>query len=148
MDVADEARLIHIALAAQDDELAAHAADAAQCRAQLNPQVRSIAAAAAHAKGLLDHNRKDLAEAVALYEGGPRPLACAAALEDLGVATVDGGDTDEAVEVLRPGVGAVRPSGSGLGCRQGARPAQGLGRAPPPGTGAAPRKGLGRHDRL
>ena len=50
MDVADEARLIHIALAAQDDELAAHAADAAQCRARLNPQIRSIAAAAAHAK--------------------------------------------------------------------------------------------------
>ena len=100
MDVADEARLIHIALAAQDDELAAHAADAAQRRAQLNPQIRSIAAAAAHARGLLDHNRKDLAEAVALYEGGPRPLAYAAALEDLGVATVDGGDTDEAVEVL------------------------------------------------
>jgi len=100
MDVADEARLIHIALAAQDDELAAHAADAAQCRAQLNPQIQSIAAAAAHAKGLLDHNRKDLAEAVALYEGGPRPLACAAALEDLGVAIVDGGDQDETVEVF------------------------------------------------
>ena len=100
MDVADEARLIHIALAAQDDELAAHAADAARCRAQRNPQIRSIAAAAAHAQGLLDHNRKDLAEAVALYQGGPRPLACAAALEDLGVATVDEGDTDEAVEVF------------------------------------------------
>ena len=100
MDVADEARLIHIALAAQDDELAAHAADAAQCRARLNPQVRSIAAAAAHARGLLHHNRKDLAEAVALYEDGPRPLALPAALEDLGVATVDGGDTDEAVDVF------------------------------------------------
>ena len=100
MDVADEARLVHIALAVQDDELAAHAVDAAQCRAQLNPQVRSIAAAAAHARGLTDHNRKDLAEAVALYEGGPRPLAYAAALEDQGVATVDEGDTDEAVEVL------------------------------------------------
>jgi DNA-binding CsgD family transcriptional regulator len=100
MDVADEARLIHIALAAQDDELAAHAADAAQCRARFNPQIRSIAAAAAHAKGLMDHNLKYLAEAVALYEGGPRPLAYAAALEDLGVATVDGGDTDEAVEVF------------------------------------------------
>jgi len=100
MDVADEARLIHIALAAHDDELASHAADAAQCRALANPQIRSIAAAAAHAIGLLDHNCKDLAEAVALYEGGPRPLACAAALEDLGVATVDGGETDEAVEVF------------------------------------------------
>ena len=100
MDVADEARLIRIALAVQDDELAAHAANAAHCRAQLNPQIRSIAAAAAHAKGLLEHNCKDLAEAVALYEGGPRPLACAAALEDLGIATVDEGDADDAVEVL------------------------------------------------
>jgi DNA-binding CsgD family transcriptional regulator len=100
MDVADEARLIHIALAAQDYELAAHAADAAQRRAERNPQIRSISAAAAHAKGLLDHNRKGLAEAVALYEGGPRPLAWAAALEDLGVATVDGGDTTEAVDVF------------------------------------------------
>ena len=100
MDVADEARLIHVALAAQDDELAANVADSAQRRSQLNPQIRSIAAAAAHAKGLLDHNRKDLAEAVALYDGGPRPLACAAALEDLGVSLVDGGDTVEAIEVF------------------------------------------------
>ncbi len=100
MDVADEARLIHIALAAHDHELAVRAADAAQCRARLNPQIRSMAAAAAHAKGLLDHNPKELAEAVALYEDGPRPLASAAALEDLGVATVDGGDTDGAVEAF------------------------------------------------
>ena len=100
MDVADEARLIHIALAAQDDELAANAAAAAQVRAQLNPQIRSIAASASHARGLLDHNRKDLAEAVALYEGGARPLAWAEALEDLGVATVDEDDTPEAVELF------------------------------------------------
>ena len=100
MDVADEARVIHIALAAEDDELAAHAAEAAQCRAGLNPQIRSIAAAAAHAKGLVDHNRKDLAESVALYEGGPRPLAYAAALEDLGLATVEEGDTNEAANVF------------------------------------------------
>jgi DNA-binding CsgD family transcriptional regulator len=103
MDVADEARLIHIARAGRDDELARHAAHAAQRRAQLNPQVRSMAAAAAHARGLLDHSRKDLAEAVALYEGGPRPLAYAAALEDLAVAIVDEGDrgdSDQEVEVL------------------------------------------------
>jgi DNA-binding CsgD family transcriptional regulator len=100
MDVADEARLIHIALAARDDELAARAAYAAGRRAQLNPQVQSIAAAAAHARGLLDRDRKDLSEAVSLYEGGPRPLAYAAALEDLGVATVDVGDTDKAAEVF------------------------------------------------
>jgi DNA-binding CsgD family transcriptional regulator len=100
MDVADEARLVHIALAVHDDELAACAAHAADSRAKLNPQVRSIVAAAAHARGLLDRDCKDLAEAVALYKGGPRPLAYAAALEDLGVATVDGGGTDEAVEAF------------------------------------------------
>ena len=111
MDVADEARLIHIAVAAHDEELAAHAADVAQCRARRNPHIRSVAAAAAHAKGLLDHNLKDLAEAVALYEGGPRPLAYAAVLEDLGVATVDAGDTNEAVSSW-PGVGVVRPAGA------------------------------------
>ena len=117
MDVADEARLIHIALAVDDDDLAAHASDAARCRARLNPQIRSIAAAAAHAKGLLDHSRPDLEEAVALYEGGPRPLAWAAAVEDLGVATVDGGETDEAVELfgraleLYAGAGAAWDAG-------------------------------------
>jgi len=113
MDVADEARLIHIALAAHDDELAAHAADAAHCRAQLNPRIRSIAAAAAHAKGLLDHSLEDLTEAVALYEGGPRPLACAAVLEDLGVATVDGGDTNEAVEVFGRALELYARAGAG-----------------------------------
>ena len=99
MDVTDEARLTHIALAARDNELAAHAANSARSRAQLNPQVRSIRAAAAHAQGLVAHNREELAEAVALYGSGPRPLASAAALEDLGVVSVDDGDTHEAVEV-------------------------------------------------
>ena len=100
MDVADEARLIHIALAAHDDELAVAAADAAECRARLNPQIRSIAAAAAHARGLLHHDPADLAQAATLYADGPRPLASAAALEDLGAAMVDVGNTDEAVETF------------------------------------------------
>jgi DNA-binding CsgD family transcriptional regulator len=100
MDVADEARLIHIALETRDDELASHAAYVAEYRAQLNPGVRSVVAAAAHARGLLNRDPQNLAEAVALYEGGPRPLAYAAALEDLGVATVAGGDTEEAVGVF------------------------------------------------
>jgi DNA-binding CsgD family transcriptional regulator len=98
MDVADEARLIHIALAVQDEELAALAAGAAQVRSQLNPQIRSLAAASAHASGLLNHSRKDLTEAVELYGGGARLLARAEALEDLGVVTVDEGDTAEAVQ--------------------------------------------------
>ena len=100
MDVADEARLVHIALASHDHELAAHAAASAQRRAQLNPRIRSIAAAAAHAKGLVEHNTKELAEAVALYEHGPRPLARAAVLEDMGVVTIDEADANGAVDLF------------------------------------------------
>jgi DNA-binding CsgD family transcriptional regulator len=100
MDVADEARLVQIALAAQDHELAASAAAAAERRSRLNPGIRSIAAAAAHANGLLNHSRQGLAEAVELYDGGPRPLALASALEDLGVATVESGATQQAVDAF------------------------------------------------
>jgi DNA-binding CsgD family transcriptional regulator len=100
MDVADESRMIHIAQAVADEDLAACAGEAAQYRAQLNPENRSIAAAAAHARGLLEHSPKVLKEAAALYEGGPRPLAYAATLEDLGIATVDEGETEEAVGTL------------------------------------------------
>lgn len=98
MDVADEARLVHIALAVQDHELAVAAAAAAQRRARLNPSVRSIAAAAAHVSGLVNHSRQDLAEAIELYDGGPRPLALALALEDLGDASAASGATQEGLE--------------------------------------------------
>jgi hypothetical protein len=53
MDVADEAQLVRIALAAQDHELAVHAVASAQRRSAVNPDVHSLAAAAAHADGLL-----------------------------------------------------------------------------------------------
>jgi len=98
MDVADEARLAHIALAMQDHELGVAAAASAQHRVRLNPSIRSIAAAAVHVSGLLNRSRQDLAEAVELYEGGPRPLALALALEDLGDASVDGGATQDGLD--------------------------------------------------
>jgi DNA-binding CsgD family transcriptional regulator len=100
MDVGDEARLLRIALAVQDDELASHAVQSAEQRSKLNPDVRSIAAAAAHARGLFDHNHEALGEAVELYESGSRPLALAAALDDLGAATVDYGSAEEAVDIF------------------------------------------------
>jgi len=100
MDVADEARLVRIALAAQDHELAVHAVASAQRRSALNPDIRSLAAAAAHADGLLQHSQQCLAEAVELFEGGPRPLALASALEDLGAITVKNGDTHHAVDAF------------------------------------------------
>jgi DNA-binding CsgD family transcriptional regulator len=98
MDVADEARLVHIALAVQDHELGVAAGAAAQRRARLNPSTRSIAAASAHVSGLLNRSRQDLAEAVELYDGGPRPLALALALEDLGDASVDGRATQDGLD--------------------------------------------------
>jgi DNA-binding CsgD family transcriptional regulator len=98
MQVADEAFMLHIALAVQDHELAASAAAAAQRRSLLNPDVRSIAAAAAHAGGLLNHSPEDLGEAVRLYDGGPRPLALALALEDLGTINVELGHSNRGVD--------------------------------------------------
>jgi DNA-binding CsgD family transcriptional regulator len=100
MDITDQPRLVHIALAADDHALAAGAAAAARQHAALNPGVRSLAAVAAHADGLLSHDGKALADAVALFEGGRRPLALAAALEDLGVISVDNGATPQAVDSL------------------------------------------------
>jgi DNA-binding CsgD family transcriptional regulator len=100
MDVADEPRLVHIALAAQDHELAVHAAASARRRSALNPGIRSLAAAAAHANGLLTHSHQSLAEAVELFEGGPRPLTLASALEDLGVITVENGTKEQAVDAF------------------------------------------------
>jgi DNA-binding CsgD family transcriptional regulator len=97
MDVGDEARLVHLALAVQDHDLAAHAAAVACDRASRNPTVRTHRAAAAHARGLLDHSSSELTEAVDLYEGGRRPLALASALEDFGVVAVDIGATDEGI---------------------------------------------------
>jgi hypothetical protein len=93
MDVADEARLVRIALAAQDHELAVHAVASVQRRSAINPDVRSLAAAASHADGLLRHSKQRLTDAAELFEGGPRPLALASALEDLGAITVKNGDT-------------------------------------------------------
>jgi DNA-binding CsgD family transcriptional regulator len=100
MDVADEVRLVRIALAVQDHELAVHAVASAQRRSAVNPDVRSLAAAAAHVDGLLRHSRQCLAEAVKFFEGGSRPLALASALEDLGAITVKNGDTQHAVDAF------------------------------------------------
>jgi DNA-binding CsgD family transcriptional regulator len=100
MDVDDDVRLVHIAIRAGDRELAVHAAGAAQERARRNPDVASIAAAAAHASGVLHHSVADVAKAVELFALGRRPLALASALEDLGVIAVDCGATEQAVDTF------------------------------------------------
>jgi DNA-binding CsgD family transcriptional regulator len=90
IDVTDETPLVRIALAAGDDELAEVAAAQADRRAQRNPRVATIVATAAHARGLLRSNIEELQRAAELFAAGPRPLARAHALEDLGVARAAG----------------------------------------------------------
>jgi DNA-binding CsgD family transcriptional regulator len=99
-DVADGPRLVHLALAAHDPELAQRAISVVDHRATLNPGAASHAAAAAHAAGVFHRDAAALARAVELFDLGVRPLALAAALEDLGVVAVDAGGTDEGVHAF------------------------------------------------
>jgi DNA-binding CsgD family transcriptional regulator len=96
MDPADDALLVRIALAVGDHELAVHTVTATQRRSALNPDVRSLAAGAAHADGLLRRSQQALADAVQLFGEGLRPLALATALEDLATVTAENGDTQHA----------------------------------------------------
>ncbi|GAB3476608.1 ATP-binding protein [Amycolatopsis cihanbeyliensis] len=67
----------------------ADAEAAAECASELaerNPASTSLVGSAAHAMGLLHEDIDELARAVKVFWGGPRPLATASALEDLAVA--------------------------------------------------------------
>jgi DNA-binding CsgD family transcriptional regulator len=99
LDIADEVMLARIALATQDDELALLALSNSRRRAELNPGIHSIAATAAHVRGLLERNHTNLRQAVELFEHAPRPLELAAALEDLG-AELTATDRDAAIHGL------------------------------------------------
>jgi DNA-binding CsgD family transcriptional regulator len=100
VDISDHPQLVRIALAAGDEELAQLTVAAADQRQLMNPHVTSIAAAATHARGLLKRDASVLAEAAELLATGPRCLARASALEDLGVAMVRGGNHAQAVVAL------------------------------------------------
>jgi DNA-binding CsgD family transcriptional regulator len=83
-DVCDEPQLVRLAIAAHDQDLAERAVNTAEERAHLNPGVSLLAATAAHARGLIRGDVRDLTTAVELLQGGPRPIVLASALEDLG----------------------------------------------------------------
>ena len=100
MEAADDPLLVRMALAAGDAELAKAVANLAERRHELNPGVPSVAGAAAHARGLLNGSRPNLEQAAAILATGPRPLALAAVLEDLGGARLADGDRDGAVEAF------------------------------------------------
>jgi DNA-binding CsgD family transcriptional regulator len=99
-EVAYDAERVRIASAVGDEELAEHGISIAQRRASLNPDVRSCAAAALHARGIWSESAEDLGRAVSLYRGGPRPLAHASALEDLGRVLAQQGDNASAIAAL------------------------------------------------
>jgi DNA-binding CsgD family transcriptional regulator/tetratricopeptide (TPR) repeat protein len=96
-EVTDDAERVRIAAAVSDDELAEHAIALADRRVALNPAVASCAAAAAHVRGIWFDSAVDLEKAVELYRDGPRPLAYASALEDLGRARIAADDKSPAV---------------------------------------------------
>jgi DNA-binding CsgD family transcriptional regulator len=99
-DLADEPEIVRIALAVGDRELAESAVADANRRAELSPDVPSLAAIAAHASGLLDADVDQLSEAVSLFKRSPRTLALAAAWEDLGLAHQRHGAADSAIDAL------------------------------------------------
>jgi DNA-binding CsgD family transcriptional regulator len=100
MDVTDDPQVVRIALAAGDPRLAADTVASAEERARRNPGIGSVRAAAAQARGLLDVDVEPLAEACLLFAAGPRPMALAAALEDLGVAQLRAGALESGVDTL------------------------------------------------
>jgi len=98
-DVADEVVLARIGRATDDEDLMQLALHNSRRRSELNPGVASIAATAAHVRGLLQSSHAELREAVDLFERTPRRLELAAALEDLGVELI-ATDREAAVDTL------------------------------------------------
>jgi DNA-binding CsgD family transcriptional regulator len=113
IDVTDEPQLVRIALAAGDDELAEVAAAQAERRAQRNPRVATIVATAAHARGLLASSIDDLEHAADLFATGPRPVARASAVEDLGVARARAGAVQAAIEAFDDALVLYTEAGAG-----------------------------------
>jgi DNA-binding CsgD family transcriptional regulator/tetratricopeptide (TPR) repeat protein len=96
-EIEDDPQLVRIAVAAGDGQLAEHTVEQAERRRDLNPGVVSFQAAAAHARGLWQGSAHELQSAVSLFAGGPRPLATASALEDLGRLQASAGATADAI---------------------------------------------------
>jgi DNA-binding CsgD family transcriptional regulator len=85
-DVADEARMVRMAVAVGDYELAESAVADANRRTEHSPDVSSLAAIAAHASALRNDDVEELSHAVSLFKQSPRQIALASAWEDLGLA--------------------------------------------------------------
>ena len=146
MDVADETRLVaHRARRQRPRAGRRRARRRPNAEPSSIPRSPSITATAAHVSGVLDHDPVQLSKAVELFELGHRPLALAAALEDLGAVAVDNGETDQAVSRLQLERShcsqTPAPSGTPVGCGAGfARSACDAGWWPPSARRAAGRR--------
>ncbi|MGW0818544.1 helix-turn-helix transcriptional regulator [Streptomyces viridiviolaceus] len=87
-DAMDQPVFVRIALRAGDLRRATEAAAVARHRAEASPAFPALAAAAAHAQGLVAQDAQLLKEAVELCGAVQRPLALASANEDTGRALV------------------------------------------------------------
>jgi DNA-binding CsgD family transcriptional regulator len=135
-DPGDPPQLMRIALACGDAELAAEAVAIAERRARQNPAVGSLAAIAAHARGLRDDDVAELRDAVHRFAHSPRRLARTSATEDLGRLLIRSGQTAEGIRWLNEalelyaGMGAtwdaarVRGRLRQLGVRRNLQPAR------------------------
>jgi DNA-binding CsgD family transcriptional regulator len=99
-DVALDADLAHVALAVEDEELVSAVVDTVERRHELNPGVRSVQAAAAHVRGLVNQSGAELADAVELFAAAGRPLAQVSALDDLGNQRLRDGSPDAAIDAF------------------------------------------------
>ena len=96
----DDPHAVRGALRIRAFDIADQVIEQAQARADANPGVSSLRASVAHARGLRDGSIAELRSAVQHLTGGPRPLALASALEDLGALSAREGGRHEAVDAL------------------------------------------------
>ncbi|WP_344652300.1 helix-turn-helix transcriptional regulator [Cryptosporangium japonicum] len=113
-DPADQPRYVRLALAAGATREAALAVELAERRAERNPRFTLLAAAATHARGLLEDDPAGLLTAAALYRETSRRLDLAAAWEDAARRGADPARLDAAAALLeQAGVRRPRAAGSG-----------------------------------
>jgi len=100
VEAIDDPQLVRIAAVAGDQELAERVIAQAERRQGLNPGVSTFAAVAAHSRGIWHESTDELQTATALLATGPRPLAHASALEDLGRQLIQCGNNNAGIEAL------------------------------------------------
>ncbi|HXM53895.1 MAG TPA: helix-turn-helix transcriptional regulator, partial [Candidatus Dormibacteraeota bacterium] len=95
--------------------------------ARLTSGVASLEGCGRHALGLLRRDADGLREAVELLRASPRPLALAAALEDLGLALCGAGRREAAIAAFEEALALCSRSGAAAGAVRARRELRALG---------------------